>query len=58
MNLVDSLMTTVLGIESPLFSWDSAREQFDWRRNIKGKGRDGGVQGGRLLGLTNEGTEE
>ncbi|KAK4057035.1 hypothetical protein OIO90_001935 [Microbotryomycetes sp. JL221] len=53
-DIVESLLLSVTGLESPLFAWDSSKDRLVWRVDIKGKQK----QGARMQFCSDETTKE
>ncbi|KDE09569.1 hypothetical protein MVLG_00464 [Microbotryum lychnidis-dioicae p1A1 Lamole] len=52
--ILDNLMTIVRGLDSVLFAWDTEKERYVWRAELKGKARSGLENRGRFVGISLE----
>ncbi|SCV71449.1 BQ2448_3037 [Microbotryum intermedium] len=52
--VLDNLMTIVRGLDSVLLAWDTEKERYVWRADLKGKAKSGLENRGRLVGISLE----
>ncbi|SCZ89330.1 BZ3500_MvSof-1268-A1-R1_Chr1-1g01112 [Microbotryum saponariae] len=52
--ILDNLMTIVRGLDSVLFAWDTEKERYVWRADLKGKAKSGLENRGRFVGISLE----